>query len=50
MKFTKMIITGQLDEKGAEQFASRIALAYVISAVRAALIGAAALIYAIRWW
>lgn len=50
MKFTKMTITGQLDEKVAKQVASRVAWSYVIASVGAAMGGAAALIYAIRWW
>ncbi|WP_211475049.1 hypothetical protein [Collimonas humicola] len=50
MKFTKMNVTGQLDSQGAEKFASRIGVSYIIAAIGAASAGAAALIWAIRWW
>lgn len=50
MKFTKMTITGQLDEKGAEKLAGRIGWSYIVASLGAAMGGAAALIYSIRWW
>ena len=50
VKFTKMTITGHLDEKGAKQVASCVARSYLIASIGAAMGGAAALIYAIRWW
>ena len=33
MKFTKMTVTGQLDAAGADRFARRIAVAYVLAAL-----------------
>lgn len=54
MKFTKMNMTGQLDSQGAEKFASRIGISYIVvsigAAIGAASAGVAALILAIRWW
>ncbi|WP_287497781.1 hypothetical protein [Pandoraea sp. CB10b_02] len=50
MKFTKMNVSGQLDADGAKRFASLVGQAYVIAAAGAACAGAAALIWAIRWW
>ena len=50
MNLTKMNVTGQLDERGAERFAARIGTSYVIAAI-AALIGAIGVfVHAIRWW
>ena len=45
-----MQLTGQLDSSGAEKFATRIGLSYVIAAIGAACAGVAALVWAIRWW
>lgn len=39
----------ELDKSAAAEIASRIAWSYVIAAIGAAMCGAAALIYAIRW-
>ncbi|WP_274519702.1 hypothetical protein [Comamonas testosteroni] len=39
-----------LDCKPTSLLASRIAWSYVIASIGAAMGGAAALIYAIRWW
>lgn len=50
MKFTKMTVTGQLDAAGADRFARRMAVAYMIAAVGMAAAGMAGLVYAIRWW
>ncbi|WP_061938492.1 hypothetical protein [Collimonas pratensis] len=36
MKLTKMNVTGQLDSQGAEKFASRIGVSYIIAAIGAA--------------
>lgn len=47
MKFTKMNMTGQLDSQGAEKFASRIGISYIVVAIGAASAGVAALILAI---
>ncbi|MDR2240059.1 MAG: hypothetical protein LBE33_06400 [Zoogloeaceae bacterium] len=47
MKFIKMIVTGQLDSKGADRFARMVGAAYVVAAVMG---GMAALIWAVRWW
>jgi len=47
VKFTKMNITGQLQEKDAARFAQRIGSSYLIAAI---CIGVAAIIAAIRWW
>jgi len=50
MKFTKMNVTGQLNDEGSARFAQRIGLAYVIAALAGAVAALAALVYAIRWW
>ncbi len=51
MKFTKMNITGQLDSAGAEKFAARIGISYVIAALGAACGEVATLIWAVHaWW
>jgi len=47
MKFTKMDITGHLNNEDSARFAGRIGLSYLIAAIGVAL---AALIYAVRWW
>ena len=50
MKFTKMTVTGQLDASGADRFARRIAVAYVLAALGITAAGLGGLIAAIRWW
>lgn len=50
MKITKMNLTGQLGERGAERFARQIGLSYVIAAVGVLAAGVAGLVAAIRWW
>ncbi|BDR09596.1 hypothetical protein CTTA_3470 [Comamonas testosteroni] len=50
MKFTKMTVTGQLDAAGADRFARRIAVAYVLAALGITAAGLGGLIAAIRWW
>lgn len=50
MKFTKMNVTGQLNPKGAEKFAARVGMSYIIASVAAAIGAIAALIHAVRWW
>ena len=50
MKFTKMTVTGQLNAAGADRFARRIAVAYVLAALGIAAGGLAGLVLAIRWW
>jgi len=47
MKFTKMNITGQLNDADSARVARNISTSYVIAAVGIAV---AAVIYAIRWW
>ena len=50
MKITKMTVTGQLDAAGADRFARRIAVAYVLAALGIAAAGLAGLVLAIRSW
>jgi len=45
-----MTVTGQLDKQGADRFAQRVGLSYVIASIAALLAGIAALIAAVRWW
>jgi len=47
MKFTKMNITGQLNDDDSARVARRISISYVIASIGIAV---AAVIYAIRWW
>jgi len=47
MKFTKMNITGQLNDEDSARVARKISTSYVIASVGIAI---AAVIYAIRWW
>lgn len=45
-----MNVTGQLDSRGADRFAARIGMSYVIAAVGVLIASIAGLIAAVRWW
>jgi len=50
VKFTKMNITGQLENEAAAHVARSKGVAYVIAAVGVLLAGLAGLVAVIRWW